>query len=52
MSNHVSSTIPELLPEHFDGHTEFFALTPEQRLEWLSEIAKFVHLARLLENRP
>ena len=22
-------------PEDFDGHTEFYRLTPEQRLEWL-----------------
>ena len=26
----------------FDGHTEFGALTPEQKLQWLSQCARFV----------
>jgi len=30
-------------PEDFDGHTEFYRLTPEQRLEWLCEAATFVY---------
>ena len=30
----------------FDGHTCFKELTPEQRLEWLSELVVFVHEAR------
>jgi hypothetical protein len=30
-------------PEDFDGHTEFHQLTPEQRLEWLSQAATFVY---------
>ena len=29
--------------EDFDGHTEFYRLTPEQRLEWLCQAAAFVH---------
>ena len=29
--------------EDFDGHTEFYRLTPEQRLEWLCQAATFVH---------
>jgi hypothetical protein len=29
--------------EDFDGHTEFHRLTPEQRLEWLSQAATFVY---------
>jgi hypothetical protein len=29
-------------PEDFDGHTEFYRLTPEQRLEWLCQAATFV----------
>jgi hypothetical protein len=28
-------------PEDFDGHTEFRKMSPEQRLRWLSEGAKF-----------
>ena len=28
--------------EDFDGHTEFYRLTPEQRLEWLCQAATFV----------
>jgi hypothetical protein len=35
-----------LRPEDFDGHTEFAAMNAEQRLTWLSEIARFVHDAR------
>jgi hypothetical protein len=30
-------------PEDFDGHTEFYRLTPEQRLEWLCQAATFVY---------
>jgi len=30
-------------PEDFDGHTEFYRLTPEQRLERLSQVATFVY---------
>ena len=30
-------------PEDFEGHTEFYRLTPEQRLEWLCQAAMFVH---------
>jgi hypothetical protein len=36
----------ELRPEDFDGHTEFARMDAEQRLAWLSEIARFVHDAR------
>ena len=32
--------------EDFDGHTEFASMDAEQRLTWLSEIARFVHDAR------
>lgn len=27
--------------EDFDGHTEFANLTPEQRLNWLSQLVQF-----------
>ena len=30
-------------PEDFDGHTEFYRMTSEQRLEWLCEAATFVY---------
>jgi hypothetical protein len=36
----------ELRPEDFDGHTEFVSMDAEQRLAWLSEIARFVHDVR------
>jgi hypothetical protein len=36
----------KLRPEDFDGHTEFARMDPEQRLIWLSEVARFVHDAR------
>jgi hypothetical protein len=28
--------------EFFDGHTEFKALNPEQKLQWLSACSRFV----------
>jgi len=30
----------------FDGHTEFASMSPEQRLTWLSHVARFVFVAR------
>jgi hypothetical protein len=36
----------DLRPEDFDGHSEFVRMDAEQRLTWLSEIARFVHDAR------
>jgi hypothetical protein len=30
----------------FDGHTEFEALTPLQRLHWLAQAVRFWHLAQ------
>jgi hypothetical protein len=36
----------KLRPEDFDGHTEFARMDAEQRLAWLSGIARFVHDAR------
>lgn len=30
----------------FDGHTEFASMSPEQRLTWLSHIARFILVAR------
>ena len=30
----------------FDGHTEFASMSPEQRLTWLSNVARFVFIAR------
>ena len=32
-------TLAQCTPEDFDGHTEFYRLTPEQRLEWLKALA-------------
>jgi hypothetical protein len=29
--------------EDFDGHTEFHRLTPEQRLDWLAQVATFIY---------
>jgi hypothetical protein len=30
-------------PEDFDGHTEFYRLPSEQRVEWLCQAATFAH---------
>ena len=38
--------ISELVPEHFDGHTEISSMDAEQRLTRLSEMARIVYQAR------
>jgi hypothetical protein len=30
-------------PSDFNGHTEFESLTPEQRLQWLSQCVEFMN---------
>jgi hypothetical protein len=35
--------LAQCTPEDFDGHTEFYRLTAEQRLEWLCQAATFVY---------
>jgi hypothetical protein len=30
----------------FDGHTEFASMSPEQRLTWLSHVARFIFVVR------
>jgi hypothetical protein len=33
--------LADLTPRDFDGHTRYDALTAEQKLEWLSQAARF-----------
>lgn len=33
-------------PQDFDGHTEFYRLTPSQRLAWLDEAVAFIGAAK------
>jgi hypothetical protein len=33
-------------PQDFDGHTEFYRLTPLQRLAWLDEAVAFIGAAK------
>jgi hypothetical protein len=42
-SAEFETALDQCTPEGFDGHTEFYRLTPEQRLEWLCEAATFVY---------
>jgi hypothetical protein len=42
-SKEFARALTECRPEDFDGHTEFYRLTREQRLEWLCEAAAFVY---------
>ena len=42
----VLALVGDLQPEDFDGHTEFASMSPEQRLTWLSHVARFVFVAR------
>ena len=41
----------ELASEDFDGHTDFRNLSPEQRLQWLSDIMDFHISASLLRSQ-
>jgi len=42
----VLALVGDLQPEDFDGHTEFASMSPEQRLNWLSQVARFIFVAR------
>jgi hypothetical protein len=42
-SKEFDRALAQCKPEDFDGHTEFYRLTPEQRLEWLCQTATFVY---------
>jgi hypothetical protein len=42
-SEEFERALAQCRPEDFDGHTEFYRLMPEQRLEWLWETAMFVY---------
>lgn len=42
--------LAETTPADFDGHTDFDRLTPEQRLMWLSQCARFVTETRTWKN--
>jgi hypothetical protein len=39
-------TLTRLDSKDFDGHSDFSALTPEQKLAWLSNIARFLYEIR------
>jgi hypothetical protein len=41
-SKESERALAQCRPEDFDNHTEFYRLTPEQRLERLCEAANFV----------
>jgi len=45
----ISAVVPQFLnleEADFDGHTEFASMSAEQRLTWLSHVARFILLAR------
>jgi hypothetical protein len=45
----TSRGVPQFMnlePADFDGHTEFASMSAEQRLTWLSHVARFVFVAR------
>jgi len=42
----VTARFGDLRPEDFDGHTEFASMSAEQRLNWLSQVARFIFVAR------
>jgi hypothetical protein len=45
----INRSVPQFVKlesADFDGHTEFTSMSPEQRLTWLSHIARFIFVAR------
>jgi hypothetical protein len=49
----TSRVVPRFMnlePADFDGHTEFASMSAEQRLTWLSHVARFVFVAREAAN--
>jgi hypothetical protein len=45
----INKSVPQFIQlesAEFDGHTEFTSMSPEQRLTWLSHIARFIFVAR------
>lgn len=42
-SKDFDRALAQCTPQDFDGHSEFHRLTPEQRLEWLSQVATFIY---------
>jgi hypothetical protein len=47
----IMGILKNTTPEDFDGHTEFSSMTPEQRLQWLSDGARFLWEARTRNER-
>jgi hypothetical protein len=45
-NNAVVSQCLNLQDTDFDGHTEFASMSAEQRLNWLSHVARFIFVAR------
>jgi hypothetical protein len=45
-SNAVVPQFLHLDEADFDGHTEFASMSAEQRLTWLSHVARFIFVAR------
>jgi hypothetical protein len=45
-SNAVGPQLLNLQEADFDGHTEFACMSAEQRLNWLSHVARFIFVAR------
>lgn len=39
----IDEILAESAPEDYDGHTDFKTLSPEERLDWLFELAEFIH---------
>lgn len=39
-------TVRHANPDDFDGHTEFYRLSPQQRLAWLDEAVAFITSAK------
>jgi hypothetical protein len=45
-SSAVAPQFLNLEESDFDGHTEFASMSAEQRLTWLSHVARFIFMVR------
>lgn len=48
--NIFRKSIERLSCEEFDGHTDFTLLSPDDKLHWLSEVARFYYEHRKIQQ--
>jgi len=51
-SEEFQRTVAQCRPEDFDGHTDFYRLAPEQRLEWFEQDDDVPFMKQVFQIRP